>query len=551
VVSEARPIFYFAPTPGTNGSRDVAPSPAGDAPEPASQPCENLGAVGTHSLRTRLLAFDLAAATVAWLGLGFVLTQAVSPVEKLARGSLAAVAMLISLRAGGLYRSRVCVKLAQEIERISLAALVGTFVFVAAEWSFHGPSTQGALLCGLTCVTVTAVFRGHYRRWLSAQRARGRYLRNVILVGGNDDSTALWKMLTSEPELGFRVTAIIGGGDGRPWDHLPGSTTIAELPSLAKATGATGVLIASNALSGKDLQQAISLGSAFGLHVQVWPGLLGVGSVRLRDVPVSGEPFYYIEPHRTYRWQLCTKRAIDIAGSCAVLLLVSPVLALAALAIKIEDRGPVLHRQRRVGINGNAFTIYKLRTMAVGSEANADELQALNQRTDGPLYKTANDPRVTKVGRIFRLLSIDELPQLCNVFQGSMSLVGPRPALPHEALQFDEELQRRHTMRPGITGLWQARARENPSFNAYRRFDLHYIDNWSLRLDLSILAVTVPTVLAQAARGLRGSRVQVESADPTQDRARVLARLPNFPNIGDDLVDGLGEGLVQRELDPA
>jgi lipopolysaccharide/colanic/teichoic acid biosynthesis glycosyltransferase len=264
---------------------------------------------------------------------------------------------------------------------------------------------------------------------------------------------------------------------------------------------------------------------------------------------VSGEPFYYIEPHRTYRWQRCTKRAIDIAGAAVGLLVMFPLCAIAALAIKLERGGPVIHRQRRIGLNGNAFDVYKLRTMAIGSEGVGDELQALNQRTDGPLYKNSNDPRVTKVGRLLRPLSMDELPQLWNVLQGSMSLVGPRPALPHEALQFDEELQRRHTMRPGITGLWQSRARENPSFNAYRRFDLHYVDNWSLRLDLSILMVTGPTVVAQAVSGLRRSRA--ESRHPSgRHRDGVFGRFSNFPKIGDEVADGLSDNLVKRELDP-
>ena len=165
-------------------------------------------------------------------------------------------------------------------------------------------------------------------------------------------------------------------------------------------------------------------------------------------------------------------------------------------------------------------------------EETVDELQALNQRTDGPLYKNDRDPRITKLGRLLRALSIDELPQLWNVFLGSMSLVGPRPALPHEVLQFDDELQRRHTMRPGITGLWQSKARENPSFNAYRRYDLYYIANWSIRLDLSILAVTVPAVFAQAARALRGIHPKSESRWRTKARQSTVEDLQLSPISG-------------------
>jgi exopolysaccharide biosynthesis polyprenyl glycosylphosphotransferase len=471
------------------------------------------------------------------------------------------VVTLVCMCVARLYRSRVCVKWGNEFERIVIASLVGVFAFVGVGRSIVRPSIEDALLCGLGCAITTALLRGHYRRWLSAQHARGLYLRNVVLVGGNDDAVALWRMLSTEPELGYRVMAIIGQSEeAKPWDHLISSLTIADLPALARATSASGVLIASNALSGGDLQWAISLGSAHGLHVQVWPGLLGVGSVRLREVPVSGEPFYYVEPHYVSRWQLTVKRAIDIAGSGFCLILASPVLALAALAIKLERGGPILHRQCRVGLHGSPFTVYKLRTMTVGSETTAEQLQALNERTDGPLYKNANDPRTTKVGRLLRSLSLDELPQLWNVFGGSMSLVGPRPALPHEVVQFDDELQRRHNMRPGITGLWQAKARENPSFNAYRRFDLQYVDNWSLRLDLSILSVTIPTVAAQAVRGFRRSRSRASGRHPAgrlapllPDRATdsPLRRISNFPNFGDDPESVTGEDLVQREFDPA
>ena len=124
----------------------------------------------------------------------------------------------------------------------------------------------------------------------------------------------------------------------------------------------------------------------------------------------------------------------------------------------------------------------------------------VNERTDGPLFKATNDPRVTRVGAVLRALSIDEIPQLFNVMGGTMSLVGPRPALPEEVEQFDPGLQRRHAVKPGITGLWQLEARDNPSFHAYRRLDLFYVDNWSVGLDLFILLATVPMVIAHALR---------------------------------------------------
>ncbi|MGH8995272.1 MAG: sugar transferase, partial [Acidimicrobiales bacterium] len=507
------------PGAGVEGSATRLDEPVEGTRATSLVAAETSGVAASSWLRIRLFAFDLLSVLVAWFVVCLPLDHGYGILGELSRSSLAAGTTLIAMRALGLYRSRVCAKWSREAVRLVGASLVGGLAFVAFEQSLHGRGPEVGLISGAVCLASATLFRGHYRRWLSVRRAHGQFLRNVVLIGSNDDSMILWTMLTSEPELGYRIAAVIGDAqEPRPWDGLPRSATPTDLPQLAAATQASGVLIVANAVSSKELAWIIALSTAYGLHIQIWSGLYGVGSPRLREVPISGEPFYYVEQHRTYQWQLWAKRTIDVVASGLVLLLAIPALVLAAAAIKLERGGPVLHRQRRVGLNGDLFTIYKLRTMFVGSEQTVDELQALNQRKDGPLYKSASDPRVTKVGRLLRPLSLDELPQLWNVFRGSMSLVGPRPALPHEVAQFDEELHRRHTMRPGITGLWQARARENPSFNAYRRLDLHYVDNWSLRLDLMILLVTVPTVLSQAIQGVRRSRARRHGTHPSLQR---------------------------------
>ena len=220
---------------------------------------------------------------------------------------------------------------------------------------------------------------------------------------------------------------------------------------------------------------------------------------------MSGETFLYVEPERHPRWQLAAKRVVDVLGAAIGLLITAPVIVLAAIAIRLEDRGPAIYRQVRIGLNGRPFEVYKLRTMAPGSDRDAD-LEAINERTDGPLFKAAHDPRITRVGAVVRALSIDELPQLFNVLTGTMSLVGPRPAIPDEVEQFDSELLRRHDVKPGITGLWQLEARDNPSFHAYRRLDLLYVDNWSIGLDLYIILATVPMVIAQILNSYRRER---------------------------------------------
>jgi lipopolysaccharide/colanic/teichoic acid biosynthesis glycosyltransferase len=200
---------------------------------------------------------------------------------------------------------------------------------------------------------------------------------------------------------------------------------------------------------------------------------------------------------------LAAKRAIDVIGAGIGVLVASPILLLAWIAIRIDDNGPALYRQTRIGLHQQPFVVYKMRSMTLDAESSVEDLSAINERTDGPLFKAAEDPRVTRVGAIVRSLSVDEIPQLFNVLAGKMSLVGPRPALPEEVAQFDPELLRRHDIKPGVTGLWQLEARGSPSFHAYRRLDLLYLDNWSIGLDLMILVATVPTVIMHALRFFR------------------------------------------------
>jgi lipopolysaccharide/colanic/teichoic acid biosynthesis glycosyltransferase len=199
------------------------------------------------------------------------------------------------------------------------------------------------------------------------------------------------------------------------------------------------------------------------------------------------------------------KRLFDVLGATAILLLVLPVIAAVALLVLVTDGRPILFRQERVGRRGQRFTILKFRTMVRDAERMLDDLQNHNERR-GPLFKMTHDPRVTRIGRFLRDSSLDELPQLLNVIRGDMSLVGPRPALPLETLEFRfEHLLARQQVRPGITGLWQISARDEAGFEAYERFDRIYVEQIGLRLDLTILLRTVPAVLGGALRRMSRS----------------------------------------------
>jgi exopolysaccharide biosynthesis polyprenyl glycosylphosphotransferase len=188
------------------------------------------------------------------------------------------------------------------------------------------------------------------------------------------------------------------------------------------------------------------------------------------------------------------KRTIDILGSSMALLVFAPALGVAALAIRLTSPGPVIFRQTRLGKNGRPFQVLKLRSMVVDAEARWKELAGRNEM-NGPVFKVRNDPRVTGVGRILRMWSLDELPQLWNVLRGEMSLVGPRPPLPHEVDQYESSDRRRLSVRPGITCLWQISGRNHIQFADWVEMDLYYIDHWSLPLDLWILLRTPLAVL--------------------------------------------------------
>jgi lipopolysaccharide/colanic/teichoic acid biosynthesis glycosyltransferase len=219
---------------------------------------------------------------------------------------------------------------------------------------------------------------------------------------------------------------------------------------------------------------------------------------------------FYLEPARLRRWEEVTKRTIDLTLAGLGLVVGSPVLLACAVAVRLQDGGSPFFRQVRVGRGGAHFTLLKLRTMVPDAEDQVVELGAQNQR-DGILFKLDDDPRVTRVGRLLRATSLDELPQLINVLRGEMSLVGPRPALPSEVAQFDERLLARHQVTPGVTGLWQVEAREVPGLGAYTRLDLFYVENWSVLLDLAILIATMSAVVTRAVRVLSG-RSSVPSA---------------------------------------
>jgi exopolysaccharide biosynthesis polyprenyl glycosylphosphotransferase len=460
--------------------------------------------VSTHggALRRHLVIGDAVALTVAWLPLALLVSDGSR--AKTALCALAAVgSTMVAMQRAELYRSHVCALPSREAARIVTCAVIGAVAFAVcgyvADIGGTGIPPQGAAIAAVLLLAV----RWRFSRWLKGRRSAGLHLQTTLLIGTTEDGAALWEMLNDEPELGYRIVGVVGEERlDAPWKGLPHRAEIDQLAPLAQETGAHGVIVVPGALSTGATSQAVRLALAAGLHVQLWPGFLGLSSRRIQFAPVSGIPVFYVEPKAIATWQRVIKRVLDIVLALALLPFVAPVLIAAAICIKLEDRGPVLHHHAVIGRHGVPMTVLKLRTMVPNASKMMANVAAMNERTGGPLFKASHDPRVTKIGRILRATSIDELPQLWDVLTGKMSLVGPRFALPREVAHFDADLRRRHEMRPGITGLWQTEARDNPSFSAYRRLDLLYVDNWSLSLDLAILGNTAHAVTVRALRAV-------------------------------------------------
>ena len=240
-----------------------------------------------------------------------------------------------------------------------------------------------------------------------------------------------------------------------------------------------GLIESARAIGLRTHVSAEFLGAWRGVDVQQWRG----------DVVLRLTPY----PHDVFG--LSVKRAVDIAAAAVAMLALAPLFGLLALAVRLDSRGPVLFGQWRVGLNGRRFWFPKFRSMRPGAEAQLHELAAHNEM-DGPVFKLRNDPRVTRVGRFLRRYSLDELPQLWCVLRGDMSLVGPRPLMPHEVQGQQTWQRRRLSVRPGLTCLWQISGRNDVNFERWMQLDLQYIDSWSLWLDLRILLRTVPAVLS-------------------------------------------------------
>jgi exopolysaccharide biosynthesis polyprenyl glycosylphosphotransferase len=339
------------------------------------------------------------------------------------------------------------------------------------------------------------------RKYVGGRRRNGEFMSSVLAVGNLDSVKAFTKSVARQPADGYRVVGVcVPGIVGSNTVNVPSVGDIPVFPNdgdmttAVAASGADTVALTSGNLSSEELQELSWELEKLDVNLVVSPGMVDIAGPRLTIRPAGGVALIHVDKPQYSGAKQLQKRLFDTSFSFFVLMAVSPILLVAALAVKLTSVGPVFYRSVRIGLDGEPFHMIKFRSMVDGADRKVAELASLNEGC-GVLFKIREDPRVTPVGRFLRRYSIDELPQFINVLRGEMSVVGPRPPLPSEAESYDNKVRRRLLVRPGITGLWQVSGRSDLSWEDSVRLDLSYVENWSMMSDVLIVMGTVRAVL--------------------------------------------------------
>ena len=387
---------------------------------------------------------------------------------------------------GRAYEQRFLAEGSEEYRRVANAWL--RLVAVVSFVSFIAKAPTSRLFIGLTIPIIGALsllLRVACRSTLMRVRARGGARHRVVVVGRRAAAAKLADRLRDDPRKGWSVVSICAQDDE---DALDVMLTVNQL-------GADTVAIAADSgLADVEMRRLGWALEAVGVDMMVSTDLIEVTGPRIHVRAVDGMPLLHVSTPQIAGSRRLVKTFVDRGSALVLLLVMLPVFAIVALAVRSTGRG-VVFRQKRVGRAGKEFTLYKFRTMVPDAEQQRLDLEGQNEHTAGPLFKMKQDPRVTGIGKHLRRWSIDELPQLVNVLLGHMSLVGPRPPLPSEVATYGDDVRRRLLVKPGVTGLWQVSGRSDLTWEQSVRLDLSYVENWSMALDLTILWRTLGAVL--------------------------------------------------------
>jgi exopolysaccharide biosynthesis polyprenyl glycosylphosphotransferase len=410
------------------------------------------------------------------------------------------VVLVVALTFGGVYQHRF---LGQGLEEFRRVLVSGAFLLAVVSTAAYAVDAQSVRVLALVGVPVglALLLLVHVaaRIALHRMRNRGRCQQRVVAIGLERSVAELVRKLSADPHAGMAVVgACVSRSRSEAIDGVPVLGAPADALAVLRRTRAdTVVLTAWSDVSQEDLRRLAWDLEGSGAHLLVAPRIAEVAVPRMHIRTVAGQPLLDVEEPELTGLRRVTKTGLDYLLTLAGLVVLAPVLLAVAVAVKLSSPGPVLFRQERVGRHGETFRMTKFRSMYLDAEARLAQLEHLNEHGGGPLFKIKNDPRITTVGRFIRRYSLDELPQLFDVLRGTMSLVGPRPPLVREVDQYERDVRRRLLVTPGITGLWQVSGRSDLSWEETVRLDLSYVENWSLGLDLAIIARTVAAVLAR------------------------------------------------------
>ena len=421
---------------------------------------------------------------------------AIPPLVALIYLLLFGVYLVVFSRVYGLYGMQQHQSGLHEQRMTVQATLTAGLLLCGTLYVMHGYalSREIVLLTVLLTMMMQMVRRGVWRKLLQRRYLEGLDTRNVLIVGDGRVAHALRNHLEALRHLGFRFKGFISL---TPRKHDAANPDVIgdvqNCVALARSLFVDEIYFSTPA-DKRTVVAVVEEARALGIDVRVVPDLYDGLAWNAKVEYVGQFPTIPLHRREFSRGSFLIKRVLDVTLSTLVLLLVSPVMIGIALAVGFGSKGPIIYKAQRIGRKGRTFTCYKFRTMVVDADRLREDLAHLNER-EGVLFKISDDPRVTKVGRLLRKYSLDELPQLFNVLMGSMSMVGPRPPMAAEVQQYDLAHLRRLDVLPGMTGLWQVEARQDPSFDSYISLDTAYVENWSLLLDMRILARTIGVVV--------------------------------------------------------
>lgn len=378
---------------------------------------------------------------------------------------------------------------------VGLGSLLTILFFLKVQYVSRGVVMIFAALDLLVLMGIRMGIVWYFHRSLR----HGDHFRRVLIIGSGTRARRAARTLLQKSEWGIRIIGHLDPDVTRIGTRVLEASVLGSLDditSILKEHVVDEVVLAIPRTMIADVEKIARACEEEGVTLSMMADVFDVTVARMRLVGLGAIPLLMLEPVAQEEWKLLVKRGIDLALATFLLPLVLPLIGLVALAIKLDSRGPVFFKQERVGLHKRRFQMLKFRTMVDGADRLQADLEHLNE-ANGPIFKIANDPRITRIGRLLRRSSLDELPQIFHVLDGTMSLVGPRPMSLRDVNLFDSGIQRkRFSVKPGLTCLWQISGRSNLPFSKWLELDLIYIQHWSLGLDLRILFRTIPVVLS-------------------------------------------------------